>query len=155
MLGRILDRWASGRQAKEIQFFLNGLRAADADEIGLIVASSADWRHKLIETGFDPLLPAVCLAKDSTITFQISRTIELLQKAGQQHYCAGLMVWAHTLRAMTRPELRLYGRQMWAELARGFPYAPASAFNAKMLFGMEFRLSGYDRFPDGLTPEPK
>jgi hypothetical protein len=34
------------------------------------------------------------------------------------------MVWLHTLRCLTTPELRDLGRQMWQELERGFPHTP-------------------------------
>ncbi len=65
------------------------------------------------------------------------------------------MVWVHTLRAMRLLELRQSGRQMWAELGRGFPYAAISAVRTGRLTGVWFDVEGAGRYPDGLTPQPQ
>jgi len=91
------------------------------------VACATDWRHKLHDEGCDLLDPSICLAKDPMITFRLSNAIGKLQRSGNPQLAAGLMVWVHTLRAMTRPELRTLGRAMWRELERGFPHVEEAA----------------------------
>lgn len=44
------------------------------------------------------------------------------QISGREAYAAGALVWLHTLRASSMPELRTLARQMWGELSRGFPH---------------------------------
>ncbi|WP_395077506.1 hypothetical protein [Hyphococcus sp.] len=154
MFEKLFNKWASRQQEKEIKNFLTGLASADGSELGLVVASASDWRHNFLALGIDLRYPAICLAKDPTITFQITRTIQDLQKSGQQHKCVGLMVWVHSLRAMSRPELRKYGREIWRELSRGFPHTVESAYGAGEILGMDFQTLGHDEFPDGLTPDP-
>jgi hypothetical protein len=52
----------------------------------------------------------------------VSGLVKKFQTSGRQAYAAGAMVWLHTLRAGSTPELRLLGRRMWGELTRGFPH---------------------------------
>lgn len=155
MLRGLLSNVLGDTQRKELEHFLEGLRGADSDDIGLIVACATDWRHRLAVGGCDLRFPAVCLLSDSTITFKLVKQIQALQKQGLPHLAVGLMVWVHSLRAMTRPELRRLGREMWKELSRGFDCAEEKAIGAASLIGVKYRTDDCDCIPDGLTPEPK
>ncbi len=51
----------------------------------------------------------------------LRRLIRLAQRESRHVAAACLMVWLHSVRALNLPEIRMLGREMWQELARGFP----------------------------------
>ena len=59
------------------------------------------------------------------------------------------MVWLHTMRAAARLELRPLGRDMWRELARGFPYVEESVEEWSMLTDDTLDMSRATEFPKG------
>lgn len=65
----------------------------------------------------------------------------------------GLMVWLHSIRASQTPEIRVRGREMWAELRRGIPYARAVATDFQAYVGMVLKIDGVERIPENLWPE--
>lgn len=150
----LFDRWATGRQRKELTDFVQNLRAMDGTEIGMVLAMATAYRHDLARRGVDLLQPAILLAADPGITFTLARTIQQHQKHGEMSLSAALMVWVHTLRATSRLELRQLGRDMWRELERGFPHAIENSMSLMALTGQTANIEGYDQFPDGLTPDP-
>ena len=54
------------------------------------------------------------------VPLRLIRLISEFHKKGQLSDATGCMVWLHSVRALQNPELRGLGRQMWAELLRGF-----------------------------------
>lgn len=151
---RKFDKWASGKQASEFIEFLKRLRAMDGEELGLVVALATDRRHILEADGHLVSDPTIYVAANPDFTFQLSRATIQHQKQGNLVLAAALMVWIHTLRAGTRLELRQYGRDMWRELQRGFPYVEQAALDAEHLFGKRLNVEGFNEFPKGLTPDP-
>jgi hypothetical protein len=78
------------------------------------------------------------------------------QKMKQPSDAAGAKIWLYTLDACAVPELRLLGRQMWSELARGFPHVPET-FADFVALGADKRLppgvlDEYASVPPGLEP---
>jgi hypothetical protein len=49
----------------------------------------------------------------------VSDLVRRYRREGRLAEAAGAMVWLHSLRALSTPDLRLLGRQMWRELQRG------------------------------------
>jgi hypothetical protein len=116
----------SGRQ--ELERFVASLRAQSESEIALILAVAAGIRVRLREAGHLPdEVLRVAPAQDyeqATVQRRIARLVQGFQSKSEYIDAAGAMVWLHTLRALTLPELRDPGRQMWEQLARGMQYAP-------------------------------
>ena len=154
MLGRLFDSWAGKKQAKELKSFVENLRAADGSELGMVVACATNWRHELRQDGWDLLAPSLCLATDPMITFRLIKAIQKLQHDDRPELAVGLMVWVHTLRALTRLQLRSLGRDMWRELSRGFPHVDEAAVGAFAIMGTKFDTRNSDQFLSGLTTEP-
>ena len=149
MIGGLFQRWAISRKA-----FISGLRSADGEELGMVVAFATDWRRTIAQSGIDLLYPDQCIRDDPFISYKLAKKIGYLQKAGKPEIASGLMVWVHTLRSIHSLELRPNGREMWGELERGFAWVEVSAEILARIKGFPLDVHGYNSFPDGLTPKP-
>ena len=67
----------------------------------------------------------------------LTRLIKDLQRQGSLPQAAGAMIWLHSARAILQPELRLLGRQMWAELVRGIPHVNDARLDLMSLTGQQ------------------
>ena len=153
-LSRMFDRWAGNRQAQEMSDFVKSLRAMDADEIGMVVALATDQRNALESAGYRVSDPIIYNNQEPLFTFHMTRRVQRLQKENRLQEAAALMVWVHTMRAGSRAELRGLGREMWEQLARGFPYVEDQTNALEMLTGARPDVSEACKFPIGLAPEP-
>jgi hypothetical protein len=142
MLGRLFGRRYKrrtdvARATDEIQPFLLALKGMSDEELGTVAAMVAVVRMSLRQQG---ALPDEALgigmplteSQEAVVRGNIVQTALAMQR--QKHdMAAGALVWVHTLRAYHFPEVRLFGRQMWGELQRGFPHALAAlSFMEKM-----------------------
>src|SRR5262245_16215379 len=66
---------------------------------------------------------------------------------------AELMVWLHSVRTSQTPEVRLRGRELRTELARGIPHACEAAAGLQQHFGMHLNVDGFERMPQNLAPD--
>lgn len=130
------------------------LNAMDTSELGLPVAMATSCRHVIARTyGIDPIFPALILVKNPLASYHCVKMIQNLQRENNQQVAAGLMVWAHTFRAMDDLELRPLGRSMWSRLALGFPFVESAAADYYAMTGTVLDISSYDQIPDGLGPQ--
>jgi len=150
-LDRKIGKWASGKQKKELGEFLNRLRAMDGEELGLVVACATDRRHLLEAQGHMVSDPIVYVAENPQFLAQLSQVTVEYQRQGRLVLAAAMMVWVHTLRAGLQGELRPYGRDMWRELQRGFPYVEEAAVHAAVDLKLILDTTGFDDVPKGLT----
>lgn len=153
-LSRVFDRWAGNKQAHEIDNFIKSLRAMDADEVGMVVALATDQRNALESAGHKVSDPVIYNDQEPMFTFHMTRRVQRLQKENRLQEAAALMVWVHTMRAGSWAELRGLGREMWGQLARGFPYIEDQADALEALTGARPDVSDAYKFPIGLEPEP-
>ena len=79
-------------------------------------------------------------------------SIKQSQKRKYFAAAAAGMIWLHSIRAMEHPELRIYGRQMWVQLERGFLYIEEGAESIKLTTGDDLDISNGNQFPVGLEP---
>lgn len=148
------DSWAKDRQRKELKEFVEALRAMDAQELGLPIALATNFRNAMRQQGVDLSDPAMLVNLNPGIVFEISRKVSPLQKAGRTIEAVPLIIWVHSLRGVTRLELRGLAREMWRQLQRGFKYVDEAASDYAALTGEELDVSGATEFPKGLTPDP-
>ncbi|HBQ9084922.1 hypothetical protein [Klebsiella quasipneumoniae] len=153
-LANRVDKWASKKQNQEISEFVYRLKSMDGAEIGLIVATATHVRHILEREGHNMMDPVVYTSLNPAFTFSLSQTVVQLQKEKNFGMAAAFMVWVHTFRSSTRGELRQYGREMWRELERGFPYVFDAAMGYQQLTGHSLDFYDAESFPTGLTPDP-
>ena len=62
------------------------------------------------------------VSKQSVLQFRMSEIAQTFQRQEEYASASGAKVWLFTLRSCTIPEARLLGRNIWKELARGFPH---------------------------------
>jgi hypothetical protein len=118
------DASRSGRVA--LERFVASLRAQPENEIALVVVVAAAIRVRLRDAGHlpDDVLQASSSHEyeQATVQQRVARLVRKYQTNSEHIDAAGAMVWVHTLRSLTIPELRDLGRQMWQQLERGFPH---------------------------------
>ena len=116
---------------EELSSFLLKLKDMDSDALGMLALYVA-MAHEGLERnakgfGFPTSIPlaephAFFMACPDCCAM-LNQHIQFVQKEGIEAIAAGLFPWLHTLRAVDNPELRPMAREMWGEIARGFPYA--------------------------------
>ena len=153
-ISRTVLGWATSAQEREIKDFVAKLSYMDSDEIGIMVAVAADFRNHFWATERQDLAqPSVVLCADPRTTYHLSKSVNILQKGGNFMPAAAIIVWVHTLRAMTEIGLRPYGRAMWKELQRGMPHAQEAAQYYRVAFGKTLNIDGYEDIPSGMGPQ--
>jgi hypothetical protein len=147
-----LMQWSTVGREREMTDFIRRMEAMDSDEVALPLVAATVFRNGVLPE-INLLYPAAVLLADPTICLQLNRTIQELQS--QKHFpaAAGVMVWLHSMRAMEDLTLRNYGRQIWHELQRGFPFASDWAYRYVEVTGCDPDLvKGWNQIPDGLEP---
>lgn len=131
-----IGNWATDSQRDEMQRFVTSLRGQSAEELGMVLLMATIVR----QTVGNKTLPATLLEglqggtdEELFAPLQLNRLIRQLQKQGSLPQAAGAMVWLHSVRAIITPELRLLGRQMWAELARGIDQVNVARLDLMLL----------------------
>lgn len=114
---------------QDIERQLQMLMRSSDDDVGLVLASATFWRLYWEKSGMLPKgaislreIPdeRACAGFRKDLTRQINE-----DKKSSPAGAIGLTVWLNTSWALSIPELRGLGRQMWKELNRGVPFAPA------------------------------
>jgi hypothetical protein len=146
-----------GRQ--DLERFVISLRGQSDEEIGTLVAIAAVIRMRLREAGHLPdemlQITSVHEHEQAATQLHMSRLVRTFQAERQFSDAAGVMVWLHTLRSLSSPELRLLGRQMWQQLERGFLHALPALAQIEAVTGRDLPLGTLQacRFiPDSLDP---
>ena len=109
------------------------------------------YRHIVRQPyGLDFLYPADVLVADHMICWRLAREVQDLQAKKEFTSAAAIIIWLHSLRTMSDLKLRPLGRELWRELARGFPYVLDTSHEPAFLSVSLEDLEGYDCIPDGL-----
>lgn len=118
-------------------------------------------RTEITYINYKILNPALEFLNDPSLLIKLGSGIKEKQKAEEYLFAAGLMVWLHTIRSVGHPSLRVLGRSLWEQLARGMPYVPelmSEGMIVRLLEdlypSMALDIDGYEQFPEGLTPSP-
>jgi hypothetical protein len=123
---------------EEMKIFIQILRGMDDTALGGLVVG-ANWTRKTLEQHGQ--IPKGLLTKGPVMdsfncmlsSIDISKAIKNHQKEGNNILASFLMVWMHSLRALSTFELTLLGQEMWQELQRGFPYIENGYNTVKIL----------------------
>lgn len=135
-LQKKITNLATDAQRDDLNRFYESLRGMDDESIASLVAWATCVRinmedNRIIPQGmwshydFPFELDTVKIA----VTFD--HLVQDFQKAGKLHDAAAVMVWWHSMRAITTLELRWLGKQIWKELMRGFKGASGAAWDLK------------------------
>lgn len=145
------------REKKDIRVFIDRLKVMDSYNKGLVVAWATDYKNQLEQEGHKVSDPYALNHTNPLFVVDLGNRVKGLQKNDKPEEAAALMVWLHTIRttcAGSRLELLGFGREMWKELERGFPYVEEQKLALEELTGKTVNIEGYQNFPKGLTPEP-
>ncbi len=134
--------------------FIRRTAVQDGQDLGFPLAMAFDFRNEMLKTsGLDLLQPSAVLMLEPLAVVQLVGAVKQNQASGNLMVAAPMIIWVHTLRAMTSHELRPHGRALWRELARGFPHVDYGAATFYSMTGQRLDTTGKGQFPDGLTPE--
>jgi hypothetical protein len=124
------NRWRD--EAKKLfDVYIASLKGLDTDEVGAALDLAKSLKSTMLENlppgetqlwrmFSDPLgLPEDASLKLLQVWHKMMRSAG---GSGEEAAAGTLAIWWLSLAAATFAELRVYGKEMWAELERGFPY---------------------------------
>jgi hypothetical protein len=106
---------------EDLERFVDSLRGMSDDEVGAVVAFAAIARVALRRAGVfpDELLQITSAKKQANAQLAVARVVRRYRAERRFAEATGVMVWLHTLRALSTPQVRHLGREMWRQLQRG------------------------------------
>jgi hypothetical protein len=106
---------------EDLERFVESLRGQSDKEVGAIVAMAAVVRVALRQSGVLPDELLQVSADPEQVMAQIAVAKAVLRYQSEKRYeeATGALVWLHSLRALSTPEIRRLGREMWRQLGRG------------------------------------
>ena len=141
---------------EEIENYILSLQGMTDEELGWLIVHATHSRNKIYESeDVDLLDPIVAVSQDRRLIIKINKLVRRNQEEKLLSDAAALMVWLHTLRAVSEPELRIFGKKMWGELKRGFPFVEKAFNEIQNLSSKNIDVSNWDSIPNGLGSESK
>lgn len=129
---RLFLRWASKKQLKELDAYVDALRTLKDHEMSDLLLLVGMVRIGMEVNGLTPLEPVnVVMLQRPTAALEMARQSEAFKSRGQIAQALACAAWGHTFRASLDGRLQPSCRLMWAELARGKPGLQAAAAVAK------------------------
>ncbi|NRA20328.1 MAG: hypothetical protein HRU05_07590 [Oceanospirillaceae bacterium] len=162
MIKNWINRKISAGQCKtalqEIEIFLGAIKAKDDQDVAMLVAIATLIRVNLAENG--GLSKQVLAGEGSPMErknsqLYVTNLVREFQKRGQPFDAAGGMVWLHSLKVQTYPELVEKVSELWIELKRGFPHVENKLAEIAELTGKKTpvtALKSYRYVPTGMAP---
>jgi len=157
----LMQEQARKSGAREVRRFVGGLRRMADRDLGVIVGIAAVVRVNMENEGIlTPGLFAADAPPDSQrlglLQLRLNHVAKQFLKMRQPADATGVMVWSYSLRCLNVPGLDSLGREMWAELARGFPHVEEALDEGEERNGRPFDRRVWEewrRFPPGLEPD--
>jgi hypothetical protein len=116
------DQLAPVEGAREdLERFVDSLRGMSDKEVGGVVAFAAIARVALRKSGLlpDELLQITSAKKQANAQLAVAQVVSRYRAERRFAEATGVMVWLHTLRALSTPKVRHLGLEMWRQLQRG------------------------------------
>lgn len=124
----------------------------DAGEIALLVVIATDFRNRTGTELRTVLMDFHTLSAPSYSTTPLNLSLHMRRVQADKALVAGMSIWLHTARAAQDHRLRFKAKQMWAELARGFPLVHEAEQDFYAAHGKWPILMDAGSCPDGLNP---
>jgi hypothetical protein len=156
-LRRKIHRAGIKGDREDLESFIESLRGQTAEELSALVALAAVMRMVMRDCGVlpDHMLQITTAPEQALTQLAVSRLVQRYQAEKRFTEASGAIVWLHTLRALSAPELRLLGRQMWQQLERGQLNAPQAVEDLQAMTGKPAQpgtLAACAFIPDDLDP---
>jgi len=115
-------------QEGELLLFVQALRGMTQDELAGLLVASTRQRKNLPDYGINltEFLEGGAPAGHELYALKIGSIIKDMQKSKDLAAAGALMVWLHSVRAISSPPLRIHGKSLWEELMRGFTFVDAA-----------------------------
>jgi hypothetical protein len=146
-------------QENEIRAQTQMFKGMSDDEIGFLVAGSTILRLNCMSAGIiPPEALDLSLERDDfkmdMVPIKLGKLIREFQNIGQPTDAAFTMILLHSTRSLCNPNIRVFGREMWAEISRGFPYARENLVEIEKMSTKTREISDEDLefVPIGLEP---
>lgn len=148
---------------KEVQKFVDGLRQLNDNDMAVVIAVSTVIRINMEKEGFLPKN----LFSDSKLPppnelgryqMDLNKLARQFNKMGQPTDALGTMLISFSLRCLNVVEFRPLGREIWVEVARGFPKAEKALIDGEETKGEKFPKGvwkAWREVPVGLEPMKK
>jgi hypothetical protein len=138
---------------QEIKQYIQSIQGMDNGDIACVILHATMARNVTGRNlGVNFLDPIIELENNVSITLKIGDMIKASQRDKQYVVAASFMVWLHTFRSISQPEMRIYGKQLWKELNRGIMYIND---NTHMLYTYTYLeaadIMDYHQIPLGLN----
>ena len=151
---------ARSSSLKEVQEFVDGLRAMSDQDMGVIVAVVTVIRVNMENEGFlqKNLFGDTELPDTNTLgryQMDLNKLARDFNRMGQPTDAIAAMVISYSLRCLNILELRDLGRELWRQLARGFPDAEHALIEGEKTKDKAFPKAVWNewkRIPVGLEP---
>lgn len=156
-LKRKIQRAGVRGAREDLESFVESLRGQSDEELGMVVAIAAIVRTELRSHGHvpDEMLEVTNDPQQALTQLEMSRLVRRYQAEKRFQEALGAMVWLHTLRSLSTPELRFLGRQLWQQLERGHLHALEAMEQIEAMTGNQPPLGSLAAcafIPDDLDP---
>jgi len=142
-------------QGREMMDWIRRLQSQDGDEVAAILAMAMHYRNSMLsELKMDLMYPFAAIQKDHFLADRLNQDLQEVQQEKLFSLGSAIIVWLFTIRAAQEPVLRSLGRDLWRQLARGFPHVHEAAASLGQISGVTINTNDAGRFPDGFTPDP-
>ena len=127
------NRWRD-EAAQLFDVYIPSIKGLDPSEIGAFLDSAKEFKNTLIKRATEnndvfsiqALIEPISLPEDKGLTLlQVWHRKMTPGEPEKVAFVGALSIWWLSLAAGTFTELRVRGKEMWAELARGFTYSEA------------------------------
>jgi len=145
-LTSILEKRVTSDHARELDQFIGALSTMSDGEISELVAYATHTRHLIERLGVDLIAPSVPFTHPDLLP-QLIKRINAFHSQGNTIAASSMMIWAHTIRATTRPQLKHLGSAMWRELSRGFPGVDQAAASIAARTDQNLDICGSNKVP--------
>jgi len=147
----ILDKRVAANDRKELVEFLELISSASNSEVAEIVVYATHIRHMLEESGNYVLDPFTLFLEKPAVLSMLIKAIQFYQSENNHNAAVSFMIWFHSIRAVSRNELRPLGQELWIQLSRGFPHITQARKEICQITGLQIDISDATKIPLGLT----
>ncbi len=145
---------------KAVQDYIHGLKQMTDHDLGVILAVSTVIRVNMEDQGFLPkgLYTDQALPSTSELgkyQIDLNKLVRDFNKMRQHTDAVGALLISYSLRCLNVPDVRDIGRDMWAEMQRGFPHGEAALKQGEKEKGEPFPKRAWQEWsmiPVGLEP---
>jgi len=119
-------------------------------EMSELLAYATHTRHLLERLGVDLSVPNDIYITHPNLLPELIKRVRAFQTQGNHIAASSMMVWAHTIRATTPPDLKELGTAMWRELSRGLSGVESAAASVAARTGQQLNIAGASMVPFSL-----